>query len=187
MIPKLNKASYVSRSLKQVLFSESLKMVYFSIFHSVMSYGIMFWAVSTYSKIIFTIQKRVIRIITNSSNKDSCQDLFKKLNILPLQSQYLLTLLMFVVKNKELFKMTSGVHNFNTRSSHDLYLPTANLTVFQKGVWYSGIEVCNHLPANIKQLSSNKSKFKMTLKRFGLTNYFYTLGEYYNWKKNLVS
>jgi hypothetical protein len=137
MIPQLNKASYVIRSLKQVLSVESLKMAYFSIFHSIMSCGIMFWAVSTYNKIVFKIQKRVIRIITNSSNKDSCRDLFKKLNILPLQSQYLLTLLMFVVKNKELFKMNSDVHNFNTRSSYDLHLPTANLTVFQKGVWYS--------------------------------------------------
>jgi hypothetical protein len=83
--------------------------------------------------------------------------------------------------------MNSDVHNFNTRSSHDLHLPTANLTVFRKGVWYSGIRVCNHLPANIKQLSNNKSKFKMTLKIFLLTNSFYTLGEYYNWKTNLVS
>jgi hypothetical protein len=139
-------------------------MVYFSVFHSVILYGVTFWAISTYSKIIFKIQKRVIRIITNSSNKDSCRDLFKKLNILPLQSQYLLTLLMSMVKNKELFKMNMEVHNFNTRSNHDLHLPMANLTVFQKGVWYSSIKVYNHLPANIKQLSNNKSKFKIALK-----------------------
>jgi hypothetical protein len=72
MIPKLNKATYVIRSLKQVLSVESLNMVYFSIFHSIMSYGMMFWAISTYSKIIFKIRKRVISIITTSSNKDSC-------------------------------------------------------------------------------------------------------------------
>jgi hypothetical protein len=74
-----------------------------------MSYGIIFWAIPNYSKIIFKIQKRVIRIITNSGNRDSCRDLFKNLNILPLQSQYLLTLLMFVVKNKELFKSNLDV------------------------------------------------------------------------------
>jgi hypothetical protein len=42
MIPKLNKASSIIRSLKQVLSVESLKMVYFSVFHSVVSYGMMF-------------------------------------------------------------------------------------------------------------------------------------------------
>jgi hypothetical protein len=89
-------------------------MVYYSIFHSVMSYGTIFWAISNYSKIIFKIKKSVIRIITNSGNRDSCRDLFKELNILPLQSQYLLTLLMFIAKNKELSKMNLDVHNFNT-------------------------------------------------------------------------
>jgi hypothetical protein len=90
-------------------------------------------------------------------------------------------------KHKELFKLNGNVHTFNTRSNHDLCLPTTNLTVFQTGVWYSGIKVYNHLPVNIKQLSNNNSKFKMALKRFLLTNSFYTLEEYYNWNKNLGS
>ena len=40
----------------------------------------------------------------NSGNKDSCRDLFKQLHILPLQSQYIFSVLMFVVKNKDFFK-----------------------------------------------------------------------------------
>jgi hypothetical protein len=74
-------------------------MVYFSTVHSIISYGIIFWGISSYSKIIFKIQKRIIRIITNSGNQDSCQDLFKKLNIISLQSQYIFSLLIFIVKN----------------------------------------------------------------------------------------
>ena len=81
-------------------------MVYLSIVHSIISYSIIFWGVSTHSKIIFKIQKRIIRIIMNSGNKDSCQDLFKKLNILSLQSQYIFSLLMFVVKIKTYSKPT---------------------------------------------------------------------------------
>jgi len=79
MIPKLNKASYVIRFLKPLLSFESLRMVYFSTVHSVISYGITLWGTSSHSKIIFKIQKRIIRIITNSDNKDSCQDLFKEI------------------------------------------------------------------------------------------------------------
>jgi hypothetical protein len=94
---------------------------------------------------------------------------------------------MFVVRNKELFKTNSDVHNINTRSNHDLHVPKANLTVFQNGVRYSGIKVYNHLPANIKQLSNNKSEFKMALKRSFFKNSFYILEEYYNWNKNLGS
>jgi hypothetical protein len=68
--------------------------------------------------------------------------------------------------------MNSDAHHFNTRSNHDLHLPMANLTVFQKGVWYSGIKVYDHLPANIKQLANNNSKFKMALKNSFLKTLF---------------
>jgi hypothetical protein len=37
---------------------------------------------------IFKIQTRIIRVITSSGRYDSCRELFKKLQILPLQSQY---------------------------------------------------------------------------------------------------
>jgi hypothetical protein len=58
MIPKLNKATYVIRILKPLLSLEALKMVYFVTVHSIISYGIIFWGISTYSKIIFKTQKK---------------------------------------------------------------------------------------------------------------------------------
>ena len=172
MIPKLSKASYVIRSLKPLLSSESLKMVYFPTVHSIILYGIIFWGVSTHSKITFKIQKGIIRIITNSGNKNSCHDLFRKLHILPLQSQYIFSVLMFVVKNKDFFKTSSDVHCFNTRSHYDLHIPAANLAVFQKALLCSGITIYNHLPPTLKQLSYGISKFKADLKRFLFTNFF---------------
>jgi hypothetical protein len=128
-------------------------------------------------------KKRIIRINMNSDNKDSCRDLFKKLNILPLQSQYIFSLLMYVVKNKDLLKNNSEVHSFNTRSHYDLHIPAANLAVFQNAVWYCGIKIYNHLPPTIKQLSYDISKFKAALNRFLYTNSFYTLEEYYSSKQ----
>jgi len=67
---------------------ETLRMVYFAYIHSIMSYGIILGGNQPYSDKIFKIQKRVIRIITNSRMRDSCRELFKKLEILPLYSQY---------------------------------------------------------------------------------------------------
>jgi len=62
---------------------------YFSYVHSVMSYGIIFWGNSHPSNSIFKIQKRIIRIITNTGSHDSCRQLFKQLQILSLPSQYI--------------------------------------------------------------------------------------------------
>jgi len=89
MIPKLNSATYVIRSLKPLLNIETLKTSYFSFAHSILSYGITFWGISNYSKIIFKIPKRMIRIIMNVDSRTSCRNLLKQLNILPLKSQYI--------------------------------------------------------------------------------------------------
>jgi hypothetical protein len=61
-----------------------------------------------------------------------------------------------------------------------VYVPTANLTIYQKGVYYSGIKIYNHLPTAIKYLSDDKNKFKLDLKRYLLHYSFYSLEEYFN-------
>jgi hypothetical protein len=141
IIPKLNKASYVIRSVKPFISLEVLRTIYFSLVHSIITYGLIFWGTSAYSQVIFKIQKRIVRVIMNSNSKDSCCDLFKKLCILPLNAQYIFSILLFVVKNRGLFKTNFDVHKFNTRSNYNLHLPTVKLTIFQKGVCYSGIKI----------------------------------------------
>jgi hypothetical protein len=75
-----------------------------------LSYGITFWGNSSHSEEIFKIQKRIIRIIMNSSKNFSCRQLFKELNILPIQSQYIFSILLFVTKNKDQFLFNSQVY-----------------------------------------------------------------------------
>ena len=89
----------------------------------------------------------------NSSRNASCRQLFKELNILPIQSQYICSIFLFVTKHKDQFLSNSQVHKINTRQTFDLYVPTANLTIYQEGVCYSGIKIYNHLPTAIKDLS----------------------------------
>jgi hypothetical protein len=87
---KLNKACYAIRAAKPFMSSEILKMIYYSYFHSLLSYGIILWGNSHFSDSIFKIQKRIIRVITNTGRRDSCRELYKKLQILTLPSQYIL-------------------------------------------------------------------------------------------------
>jgi hypothetical protein len=90
LMSKLGSASYAVRAIKPYTLLESMRTVYFSYFHSIMTYGLIFWGNSPLCIRIFRLQKRVIRIITNSRSSDSCRELFKKLKILPLCSQYIL-------------------------------------------------------------------------------------------------
>jgi len=153
--PKLNSACYVIRSTRSVISMKNLRTIYFSYVHSIIAYGIIFCGNSAYSNNIFKLQKRAIRIILNASNKVLWCEMFKKLNILPLHSQYILSLLLFVVKNIEEFISNSKVHSSNIRHTSDLYAPSIKLTKYQKAVYYSGIKIFNHLPQNIKNLSWN--------------------------------
>jgi hypothetical protein len=100
---KLSSACYAIRAVKSLMTQESLGIIHFSYFHSVMIYGIIFWGNSSYCSNIFKIQKRIIRIITSSRSKVTCRELFKKIKIIPLPSQYIFSLLLFVIKNRDLF------------------------------------------------------------------------------------
>ena len=159
----------------------NLRTIYFSYVHSIIQYGIIFWGNSSDSYNILKLQKRAVRIIMIVGNRISCRELFKKLNILPLYSLYIVSLLLFVVKNIEEFSMNCDVHTINTRYRADLHPPWINLTKYQKGVYYSGIKIFSHLPWNIKNLSWNVNKFKLALKRFLLMGSFYSLDEYFDW------
>jgi hypothetical protein len=125
----------------------------------------------------------VIRIITNSRMRDSCRELFKKLEILPLYSQYIFSISIFVMKNKHLFYTNNQIHSIHTRFKTGLHPPTANLTKFQKGVYYSAIKIFNNLPHNIKDLANEIVLFQKALKRFLLINSFYNSKEYFNYRR----
>jgi len=178
---KLNSAYYIIRSLKTLIPLETLRLIYFSNFHSIVLYGIIFWGNTGYSTSLFKIQKRVIRTMMNAGKNESCRKLFKHLNILPLQSQYVFSLSLFVVKNLNMFKPNSMFHSINTRHCSDLHQPPVKLTKVQKGVYYSGIKAFNCLPNNIKSLSNDVRKFKLALKAFLLDSSFYTIQEFFDW------
>jgi hypothetical protein len=163
--------------------TETLKMVYFADIHSIMSYRIILGGNQPYSEKIFKIQKRVIRIITNSRIRDSCRELFQRLKILPLYSQCIFSLSIFVIKNKLLYNTINQIHSVHTRFKTNLHPPIANLTKFQKRVYYSGIKIFNSLPHDIKGLANGITLFWNVLKRFSFINSFYNSKEYFNYQR----
>jgi len=144
-----------------------------------MSYGIIFWGNSHFNNNIFKIQKRIIRILANKGKREPCRDLYKQLQILTLPSQYIFSLLVFVVKHRNLFVSNFEIHNINTRSNYDLHLPTTRLALMQKGVLYSGSRIYNHLPFHIKGLINDIKQFKEKLRTFLLEHSCYSIEEFY--------
>jgi len=137
----------------------TLKTIYYSYFNAIMNYGLPFSGNSPHSIKIFKMQKRIIRIMIGCKNRVSCRNLFRRLEILPFVSQYILSLMFFVVKNKNLFTLNSQNHTKITRQFNNFYHPITNLTVYQRGVHCMGIKIFNTLPPYIKDISNNAKKF----------------------------
>jgi hypothetical protein len=100
IIPKLSSACYMMRSIKSFMSLNTLKTVYCSYFNVIISYGLPFWGISPLAIKIFRTQKRIVRIMMGCKNGVSCRKLFRRLELLPFVSQYILLLMLFVVKNK---------------------------------------------------------------------------------------
>jgi hypothetical protein len=126
-----------------------------------MRYGIIFWGNSSDSSIIFRIQKKAIRIMEGCGNRVLCRNLFEKLQILPLTSQYMISLFMFVVQNKSFFSTNNENLNIDTRQRNNLYLPQANLNIHQKGAYHSGINFLIIYSWRLRMLLVTKQSLKL--------------------------
>jgi len=73
IIPKLSAAYYIVRQMFYICNSDTLRSIYFVCFHSIVSYGIIFWGNSSNSRKMFTLQKRIIRIVVGAHPKTSCR------------------------------------------------------------------------------------------------------------------
>ena len=58
------------------------------------------------------------------------------------------------------------------------------MTHLNKGPFYFGIKVFNHLPTGIKKTSHDINQFRTVLKSFLIINSFYSLEEYFAWNSN---
>jgi hypothetical protein len=95
------------------------------------------------------------------------RDSFKKIKILPLCSQYIYSLMQYVVNNRHLFTRNSEIYHIGTRQSINLFPPSTSLARVQKGPYCSGIKIYNYLPMKLKQLSNNQKSFRSALTHCG--------------------
>jgi hypothetical protein len=75
------------------------------------------------SKKVFTLQKKIIRIMVGVKSHNSFRDLLKRLQIITFN---------LITDNKELFQMNADVHSVNTRYKNCIHKPIANVSCLKK-------------------------------------------------------
>ena len=149
---------------------ETLQLLYYSLFYSFLSYGIVIWGLSHYSILdrLFKVQKRVIRAISFKDKYIHTAPLFYELKILKLHYIHSLKLLCFVYEctNNSItptfhsyFNKLQTVHSYNTRqtSKGNIYLTTQYR---ERSAKYAGGIFWNNL-----SVESRKSPSMQTLKK----------------------
>ena len=126
-------ACYALSYVKQSLPRETLKIIYYAHVHPILSYGIIFWGNCSSAHNVFIMQKRIIRILANAGPRDFCRVIFRKMKIFTLYSQYVYSLILFTINNKNLFPTNSEVHEYNTHKNNIFHPSLCNLTKFKNG------------------------------------------------------
>jgi hypothetical protein len=173
--------------LKHTVPQSTLRTIYYAYIYSILSYGIIFGGRSSNVNKLFILQKKIVRITTNSGIRESCREAFIN-NQIMMYSQYIFSLILFTVKNKHLFTTNKEILKYKTGNNTNLHLPTVNVIKFYKGPYTSGLKAFNHLPWHIKILANDMKSFKTSHKRFLYRHSFYSVEEYYEYNedKNIV-
>jgi hypothetical protein len=173
---KLSKHCFAIRILKKIVPVNTLKIIYHGLFEPHISYGIIFWGNCSFTKKVFSLQKRVVRILLNLRPKTSCRKQFIKLNIMTLPSLYIYKLLIFIKINANLFPTHTHNHSTRRKNNFDLQRESLALTQVKNQIKPTGLLLYNLLPDDLK--NSNTSTFKIKLKNILIAGECYSCDEF---------
>lgn len=173
---KLNSCIFLLRNLSHSVSQSVLRSAYLSLFHSVMSYGILFWGHAACRHRLFGLQRKAVRIVGGLKFRDDCRSTFRTQRILTFPSQYILSCLMYVKHNESDFRKNRFFHSYDTRHKDDLSVEYLRVCKSQVGTNYYCIKLYNVLPLKIKELPYDK--FIRDVKTVLIENSFYSLDEF---------
>ena len=157
---KLARTTGIFYKIRHYVSSDTLKLLYYSLFYSFLSHGIPTWGLTHPTTLdpLFRVQKKVIRAITFSGKFDSSAPLFYSLKILKLPDVHKLKLLCFVFEYRNCFSLKPfdgyfiplfSIHDHNTCQSFrsDLFVSRINTTQYGKRTArHAGSVLWNDLP-----------------------------------------
>jgi len=91
---------------------------------------------------------------------------------------YIYTLILFAVKNLNIYQTNCSVHGMNTRQHNKLHVPSVRLSSIQRGVRCSSVKIFNQLPQNLFKFCNNIHTLKTLLGDCFVKNAFCSIEEF---------
>ena len=176
---KISRSIGVLYRARPLLSQQSLIKLYYAFIYPYLNYCVDVWGHCSQGvfRSLFVMQKKAIRIISNSKRLDHTEPIFKSLKILPLLSIYILSILTFMFKHYhqllprvcyELFTANSSIHQIATRQQHLLHPPRLSSSFDKKSIRYRGAFYWNQISNIVVDINNisvhtfkNKLKFKL--------------------------
>ena len=167
--------------LKDFLSQNSLTILYNAIVLPYLTYCNIVWGNCSSTKInsILLLQKRALRLITNSSYRSPTDSLFSQLKILKISDIHTIQTAIFMHKYtfnrlpsvfENFFIPNSNIHSYPTRNSSGYHLENPRIILAQKSLKHHGPDVWNSLPDSLKQCTK-LHLFKQQFKNILLNQY----------------
>ena len=160
---KLAKVVGIFNRIHVFIPQSSLINLYYSLFYPHLIYCIQVWgnASDAHIKPIVTLQKRIIRLITNSGYLEHTTPLFAKTKILKFHDIYNFLIGVHMFKLNLDSRIQTISHSYNTRQRHNAHSTFQRLSQCQRSLSYVGPKIWNEIPSFIKECKSLASFKKM--------------------------
>lgn len=178
---KISGGAYAINSVKKILSTHNLKQLYYSLFHSHISYGTLLWGSAHKHRLhkLEIVQNRAIRNIYNAPYNSSANILYKNLNIPKLDDLFKIQMgkLMYDCISLNLpspllnlFTPNTNIHNHVTRNRNNPHTTARRSQLVSKSFLHQSPKLWAQFPLYIKHRKTVKS-FTYCLKLMYTQNY----------------
>ena len=162
---KLSKSIGILNRIKFFMPEPVMIKLYYALIQPYILYAIKSWyGCSSYLRNkILVLQKKSVRCIFNLQYNDHTLNYYKLAKIMNINQLYELRVLIYfhktIYKNHDAcmypnLRPLSDAHDFQTRSSHNLIIPRHRSSKYEKSLLYSGIQLWNKLPIELRKIES---------------------------------
>ena len=175
---KISSGIYALNSLKNILPTQQLQSIYYSLVHSHLSYGLVLWGAARKQFLhkLNILQNKALRSISRSHYRDTAQPtgIYEKFNIPNIQTLYQIELskIMYLFSKGELptplmdlFSTNTEIHKYNTRQRYDPHVVRRRTNFVSNSFIHESPKLWLTIPDSIKKARTMAS-FKKNVKQF---------------------
>ena len=171
----------ILHKLKHFLPAHSLVMIYNALILPYINYCNIIWGNCFKTKLdhIFLLQKKAVRLCTNSLYLSHTNPLFNRLKVLKIHDINTLQIAIFMFKYNydmlppvftNFFSYNSNFHSYPTRTCNNMHLNNPKILLAHKTLRHHGPDIWNTLPNTLKQITS-LTLFKRSIKEVLINQY----------------